>query len=96
MKMVRFLISSLLVAGMLAVAPVAFADEGGGGAGPRGPFNQDPGPGGGGGGTECWNPECAHGGWDIETQMSYCDYLPSNGKCFCNFNTADGGPCEAT
>lgn len=92
----RFLIGSLLVAGLLAVAPVAFADEGGGGAGPRGPFNRDPGPGGGEGATECRNPECACGGHDEETETSWCDYGPSNGRCFCNFNTPDGGDCEAT
>lgn len=50
MKMVRFLIGSLLVAGMLAVAPAAFAEEGDGGGGQRGPRHQDPGPGGSGGG----------------------------------------------
>lgn len=97
MKMVRFLIGSLLVAGMLAVAPAAFADEDDGGGGPRGPFNQDPGPGGsGGGGGQCWNPTCAASTWNQDWQDWDCDYFPYNGKCFCNFNTPDGGDCEAT
>lgn len=43
MKLVRFLIGSLLVAGMLAVAPAAFADEDGGERGPREVSNKDQG-----------------------------------------------------
>lgn len=99
MKMVRFLIGSLLVAGMLAVAPTAFADEGDGGGGQRGPRHQDPGPGGsgGGGGGQCWNPTCAASTWNDELEISACDYFPYNGKCYCDaMTTPDGGDCEAT
>jgi hypothetical protein len=100
MKLVRFLIGSLLVAGMLAVAPAAFADEDDGGGGRRGPFNQEPFPGGpvgGWGEAQCWNPTCAASTWNEDMETSACDYFPYNGRCFCNFmTTPDGGACEAT
>lgn len=100
MKLVRFLIGSLLVAGMLAVAPAAFADEDDGGGGRGGPFNQEPFPGdpwGGGGEAQCWNPTCAASTWNEDMETLACDYFPYNGRCFCNFmTTPDGGACEAT
>ncbi|MHB8798171.1 MAG: hypothetical protein ACYDBY_06875 [Thermoanaerobaculia bacterium] len=95
MKLVRFLVGSLLVAGMPAVAPAAFADENGGERGPREVSNKDQGA--RGRGAQCWNPTCACGGYDDETETSWCDYGPWNGKCFCNFmTTPKGGDCEAT
>lgn len=52
MKTLRFLLGSVVIASLLAVAPAAFADDEGGGRG--GPFNQDPGTGGAGsGGDPC-------------------------------------------
>ena len=103
MKLVRFLIGSLLVAGMLAVAPTAFAEEGDGGGGRGGPFNQLPPPGDpwGGGGDEgssrCWNPTCAASAWNQDLQEWGCDYFSYNGKCYCeSMTTPEGGNCEAT
>ncbi len=100
MKLVRFLIGSLLVAGMLAVAPAAFAEEDDGGGGRGGPFNQEPFPGdpwGGGGETQCWSPTCAASAWNQDWQDWGCDYFPHNGKCYCeSMTTPEGGNCEAT
>lgn len=97
MKLVRFLIGSLLVAGMLAVAPAAFADEDGGERGPREVSNKDQGGDSGEGGSECWNPICARGVWNPETQATACDELPYIGECYCNaMTTPEGGACAAT
>lgn len=97
MKLVRFLIGSLLVAGMLAVAPTAFADEDGGERGPREVSNKDQGGDSGEGGTRCWNPTCAASAWNQDWQEWGCDYFPYSGKCYCNaMTTPDGGDCEAT
>lgn len=94
MKLVRFLIGSLLVAGMLAVAPPTLADENGGGqALVRSPERIRGGLERGGQG---WNLTCAHGSWKFETQMPACEYGSWNGKCYCDFNAPSGGDCEAT
>ena len=51
MKTQRFLLVLVVIAGLIAVAPAAFADDEGGGR--RGPFNQDPSSGGPSGGDPC-------------------------------------------